>query len=122
MEKTQRIEITVNVAACESHDSETMRRTNGAETLDLLARTLRAYGIDVDVLQSGRSATIKLDTLTPPNAERARTRNAGRTKKYAYRYTLEELEAMGADEGCKRLGCSKRTYYRRLAEMRAKTH
>lgn len=121
MEKTQRFAISVSVDACESYESATMQRTSGAETLELLARTLRAYGIDVEITgKTGRAAKVKIDTLTPADAQKARTRNAGRRKVYALRYTLEELEAMGPEDGAKALGCSERTYYRRLAEMRAK--
>jgi hypothetical protein len=104
--------------------------------LDALMDVLRASGLDVwaDYSSSGRTARVEVRGLPEPwEAERARTRYAGRrstginppegsifNRETPCADFLAWQEAHTATEGMEQLGLSRTTYFQRLKQIRAK--
>jgi hypothetical protein len=119
MEST--FEATVSVKECAEIGSG--RNAFGEDALQALKDALNAYGMECTVEYTNatrKSAKIKIRHSEPWEAKQARTRNAGRPRKHRDQgVTLEWLESHSVSEGMEALGnVSRRTYYRRLAEMR----
>ena len=123
MENTRTFEATLNLRECvELEEGEVLRET-GAAALEVFAETLRAYGMAVEVNATRSSATIRICHPEAHEAKKLRNRGGGRPRKsHDYRgVTLAWLESHSVDEGMHALGdVSRRTYYRRLGELRAK--
>ena len=136
MENTHRFTVEVRIKPCvercylDKHDIPS-RTVSGAEALDMFAKVLEAYGMEVTKESVYRgNATISIRHPTPLNAESLRNRGGGRRMKdVSYRsplymlddaQTLEWLESHTVAEGMEALGCSRRTYYRRLESLRGK--
>ena len=98
-------------------------RKSGMEALEYMADVLRAYGLEVEVTRSkaGGTASLSIAHPEPYEAETLRNRGGGRPKeRRTYGVSLEWLESHSVEEGMEALGgVSRRTYYRRLKEMRA---
>ena len=133
MENTRTFEGRIDLWECVEYERESSYITaKGSTALTELAKALEAYGMGVTVERDGRYATIKIDHLQPWEAERARTRMAGRPRTKGVLWPLEAgttneqrlawCESRTLDEIQAALGCSKRTAQRRLAELRAKAH
>lgn len=106
------------------------------EELDALVGVLRASGLDVRAVYSasGRTARVEARELPEPwEAERARTRYAGRRsaridppegsmfdRETPCADFLAWQEGHTAAEGMEQLGLSRTTYFRRLRAMRAR--
>lgn len=131
MENTEVFELSFNVKDCtERHAWEGLSQESGANALETFANVLRAYGMDVstDYTPSGKRATIKICHPERLEAERLRNRNGGRNRMrkptdspalgLEGRDLLDWLEEHTAQEGMEALGCSRRTYFRRLKELR----
>lgn len=131
MENSNRIELTIDASATayEWHGNES------APTLGLrtLCETLEALGMAVRLDESDSEAPrLSIDFPDPYEAEKLRNRGGGRPKAEAFtlrdaatglpltsRETLEWLEGHTVDQGREAMGgVSRRTYYRRLSELR----
>lgn len=124
MENARTFEASVNLRECVELDENEVLTETGAEALEVLASTLRAYGMTVEVSTTRSSAKIRICHPEPHEAARLRNRGGGRPRKSRdYRgVTLAWLESHSVDEGMHALGdVSRRTYYRRLEELRAKS-
>ena len=125
MENTRTFEATLSLRECvELEEGEVLRET-GAAALEVLAETLRAYGMAVEVSATSNSAKIRICHPEAHEAKRLRNRGGGRPRKsHDYKgVTLDWLESHSVDEGMHALGdVSRRTYYRRLEELRAKAN
>lgn len=131
MENTELFELSFNVKDCTERRAEGgITRESGAEALETFASVLKAYGLDVSAnySASGKRATIRIWHPEPLEAERLRNRNGGRNRKRKPTDSpaqglegsdlLEWLERHTPQEGMEALGCSRRTYFRRLRELR----
>lgn len=125
MNNVRTFSATVSLKTCaESLDighGLTSRKESGVEALEALAYVLRAYGMDVDIEQTSKaSANIKIRHPERWEAESVRVRNPyGRPRKQKVStVSLEWLDSHTVEEGMEALGVSRRTYYRRLKEMR----
>ena len=135
MENTHTFTLTANLKsfsetyAIDKHGI-TMSKS-GAEALDMFTKALEAYGMEVSTESLSRG-NVKISIRHPEHweAERLRNRGGGRrmkdvsSKSPLYMLddaqTLEWLESHTVTEGMEALGCSKRTYYRRLETLRGK--
>jgi hypothetical protein len=129
MENAREFEVTLRVGECvgRSVTDEFASRSHGREALEAFADVLRAYGMDVstEYTTSGKQAKLTVRHPEAFKAESARNRNpSGRPRKpRVYGVTLEWLCTHSVEEGMQALGgVSRRTYYRRLAELREKAH
>ena len=123
MENTRVFESTLSLRECVELDENGMLTETGAAALEVLAETLRAYGMAVEVSTTRSSATIRICHPEPHEAKKLRNRGGGRPRKsHDYKgITLDWLASHSVDEGMHALGdVSRRTYYRRLEELRAK--
>ena len=135
MTNTSTFEVTISLRECVELDGEGGPITaQGAEALETFAAVLEAYGLDVsaEYTTSGKRAKISIRHPEAHQAKRLRSRGGGRRAKAKpsdspvhgmdSAETLEWLEGHSVAEGMKALGCSKRTYYRRLEALRSKGH
>lgn len=125
MENAREFEVTLRVGECvgRSATDEFASRSHGREALEAFADVLRAYGMDVsaEYTTSGKQAKLTIRHPETHEAERIRNRNPQGRPKRARDYhgvTLEWLESHSVEDGMKALGVSRRTYYRRLEELR----
>jgi hypothetical protein len=131
MENTETFELSFNVKDCTERSAEGgLVRGSGAEALETFSNVLRAYGMDVstECSASGKRATIRIWHPEPLEAERLKNRNGGRYRMrkpmdspalgLEGRDLLEWLKEHTTQEGMKALGCSRRTYFRRIKELR----
>lgn len=129
MENTREFEVTLRVGECAERETSDVfaRSQTGSEALETFAQVLRAYGMDVstEYTTSGKQAKLTVRHPEAHEAESVRSRNpSGRPRKPRdYGVSLEWLCAHSVEEGMNALGgVSRRTYYRRLAELREKAH
>ena len=125
MENTRTFEATLSLRECVELSENGMVTEREAEALEVLASTLRAYGMAVEVSATSNSAKIRICHPEAHEAKRLRNRGGGRPRKSRdYNgHTLEWFEAHSPEEGMHALGdVSRRTYYRRLEELRAKAN
>ena len=131
MKNDYTFEVTLSVKECAEHygnDGEYAKY--GADALDMFARVLKQYGMEVstEYVPSGKRAKISIRHPSALNAEKLRNRNGGRSRMMkptnspvlglAGSELLEWMEEHTTQEGMKALGCSRRTYFRRLKELR----
>lgn len=124
MENTREFEVTLRIGECIEREGSGAITERGADALETFAAVLRAYGMEIstEYTASGKQATLTVRHPEAIKAESVRNRNPyGRPRKAldTKGHTLEELEAMTAEEGMRALGCSRRTWYRRLEALRA---
>jgi hypothetical protein len=124
MENTHEFELTLSVRECAEHYGEFgTTSVYGAEALEMFSKALEAYGLEVTTsyTSSGKRATLTVRHPEASEAKRVRNRNPQGRPKRARDYhgvTLEWLESHSVEDGMKALGVSRRTYYRRLEELR----
>ena len=122
MENTNEFRATIAIESCmESYGTAGLATARGDEALGMLQKALRAYGMGCELRKGPRGTVeIVIEHAEPWKAAEARTRRAGRPKKYARRdVDLAWLESHSVEEGREALGnVSESTYYRRLREMR----
>lgn len=124
MKNTHEFEVTLRVGECA--ESSGTHREFGKEALETFAQVLSAYGMEVTTsyTASGKQAKLTVKHPEKQKADALRNRNPyGRPKKERdYNgVTLEWLESHSVAEGMEALGnVSRRTYYRRLEELRQK--
>lgn len=117
-------ETTINTSECADINSGSYALNKyGPQALEFFAEVLRASGMSVELEFTNatqRRAKIKIGHDGIGATKRARTRNAGRPRaRHDGSVTLDWLESHSVEEGMQALGnVSRRTYYRRLAEMR----
>lgn len=125
MENQNHIELSVNLA------SSTYRfhgiESNAKAGIPALCATLQALGMAVSVDESDPEAPrISIDFPDDYKAEKLRNRGGGRPRTDPWagldvsqmREEYDWYESHTPEEGAKRMGCSKRTYYRRIAQLR----
>ena len=133
MENDYTFEVTLSVKECvERYGDGGEHAKHGAEALDMFARVLERYGMEVstDYVPSGKRAKISIRHPSAWNAEKLRNRNGGRLRMpkptdspalgLDGKDLLEWLEEHTTQEGMEALGCSRRTYFRRLKELRSR--
>lgn len=130
MQNTRTFEGRIDLWACAEGWSDGEVTAKGDGALALLSEALEAYGMSVTTTREGRYATIKIDHLQPWEAERARTRRAGRPRTKGTSWPAEMggsdeerlvwCAAHTIDEVAETLGCSRRTAQRRVSELRKK--
>lgn len=122
MENTRVFEVTVSVKECRESSATDVHipPRYGKDALDELVKVLKAYGLEVETDTKGSRVKIRICHPEADQAERLRNRGGGRPKKRrVYDVSLEWLESHSVEEGMEALGgVSRRTYYRRLEEMR----
>lgn len=117
MENNHEFTATLDLSSCR-HD---VKSSDGVDALFQLKLALNAYGIEFsyETSDDSPSATIKLRHLDPAQAARTVHRNAGRKKLLTNTVSLDWLESHTVEEGMEALGnVSRRTYFRRLADLR----
>ena len=122
MENTRTFEVTLNVRECVEREGE-ITTASGAEALQMFAEVLRAYGLDVSAnySSSGKRASVSIRHPEAHQAIRLRKRGGRKPEPKDYKgVTLDWLESHSIEEGMHALGdVSRRTYYRRIGELRA---
>lgn len=129
MENTHEFSVTLRVGECSERETSDIfaRSQGGREALETFAQVLRAYGMDVstEYTTSGKQAKLTVRHPEAHEAESVRSRNpSGRPRKPRdYGVSLEWLCSHSVEKSMNALGgVSRRTYYRRLAELREKAH
>lgn len=122
MENTKTFEVTLNVRECAETDDGYLT-ASGAEALEEFAEVLKAYGmvVESEYTPSGKRAKIKIWHPEANEAKKLRNRGGGRHRKnHDYNgLTLEWFESHSIEEGMQALGnVSRRTYYRRINELK----
>ena len=133
MENTHTFEVTLNVKECAEHYGDGGEHAKyGAEALETFTRVLEQYGLEVstEYVPSGKRAKISIRHPSAWNAKKLRNRNGGRSRipkpvnspalGLEGKDLLEWLEEHTIQEGMEALGCSRRTYFRRLKELRSR--
>lgn len=124
MENTRTFCVTVETRECIDQPTEVFGTSAyGTEALETMAEVLRAYGLAVNVEYTTKSKARACVTIEHPEAyeaKRLRSRGGGRPKIQDVDRSLEWFESRSVEDGMRELGVSKRTYYRRMAQARAK--